>query len=92
MAITIRFILTEYVEQAMAHAVYDKLEDGTFVGRIPPCKGVVAFGATLRECEEALHSTLEDWILLGLKLRHPLPVISRIDLNKEPRYEPVGAL
>ena len=81
MAITIRFILTEYVEQAMAHAVYDKLEDGTFVGRIPPCKGVVAFGATLRECEEALHSTLEDWILLGLKLRHPLPVIARIDLN-----------
>jgi len=92
MTITIRFILTEYVDQAMAHAVYDKLEDGTFVGRIPPCKGVVAFGATLRECEEALRSTLEDWILVGLKLRHPLPVIASIDLNKEPSYEPVGAM
>ncbi len=92
MAITIRFILTEYVEQAMAHAVYDKLEDGTFSGRIPPCKGVVAFGTTLRECEEALHSTLEDWILVGLKLRHPLPVIASIDLNKVPSYEPVGAV
>lgn len=92
MAITIRFILTEYVEQAMAHAVYDKLGDGTFVGRIPPCKGVVAFGATLRECEEELRSTLEDWILVGLKLRHPLPVIASIDLNKEPSYEPVGAM
>jgi len=92
MAITIRFILTEYVEQAMAHAVYDKLEDGTFSGRIPPCKGVVAFGTTLRECEEALRSTLEDWILVGLKLRHPLPVIASIDLNKVPSYEPVGAV
>jgi predicted RNase H-like HicB family nuclease len=92
MTITIRFILTEYVDQAMAHAVYDKLEDGTFFGRIPPCKGVVAFGATLRECEETLHSTLEDWILVGLKLRHPLPVIASIDLNKEPSYEPVGAV
>jgi predicted RNase H-like HicB family nuclease len=92
MTITIRFILTEYVEQAMAHAVYDKLEDGTFSGRIPPCKGVVAFGTTLRECEEALHSTLEDWILVGLKLRHPLPVIASIDLNKVPSYEPVGAV
>ncbi len=92
MTVTIRFILTEYVEQAITYAVYDKLEDGTFVGRIPPCKGVVEFGATLRECEEALRSTLEDWILFGLKLRHPLPVIASIDLNMEPSYEQVGAV
>jgi len=88
----IRFILSGYVEQVMAHAVYHKLEDGTFAGRIPPCKGVVAFGSTRRECEEELRSTLEDWILVGLKLGHPLPVIAGIDLNKEPSYEPVGAL
>ena len=36
--------LTDYVEQALASAVYDKLEDGTFAGHIPLCKGVVAFG------------------------------------------------
>jgi predicted RNase H-like HicB family nuclease len=71
----IQFILSDYVEQAMAHAVYDKLEDGTFGGRIPLCLGVVAFGATLRECETELRSTLEDWILGGLKLKHPLPVV-----------------
>ena len=80
----IRHILSEYVEKVMAQAVYDKLEDGTFAGRIPPCKGVVAFGKTLRKCEDELHSTLEDWILLGLKLGHPLPVIEGIDLNREP--------
>jgi len=76
----------------MAHAVYDKLEDDTYAGRIPPCKGVVAFGSTLRECEDELHSTLEDWILVGLKLGHPLPVIASINLNKEPIYEPVVAM
>jgi len=58
----------------MAQAVYDKLEDGTFAGRISSCKGVLAFGPTLRQCEEDLRSTLEDWILVGLKLGHPLPV------------------
>jgi predicted RNase H-like HicB family nuclease len=36
----------------MAEALYDKLEDGTYIGRIPTCKGVVALGAALRECEE----------------------------------------
>jgi len=88
----VRFILTEYVNQLMAQAVYDKLEDGTFAGRIPQCKGVVAFGGTLRECEDELRSTLEDWILVGLKLGHPLPVVDEIDLNKEPTREPVDAL
>jgi predicted RNase H-like HicB family nuclease len=88
----IRYILSEYVEQAMTQAVYDKLEDGSFAGRIPSCKGVVAFGATLRECEDELHSTLEDWILVGLKLKHPLPVIGEIDLNREPSREPVDAM
>jgi len=28
----IRFILTEYVNQLIAHAVYDKLEDDTSAG------------------------------------------------------------
>ncbi len=86
------YILSEYVERAMSEAVYDKLEDDTFSGRIPACKGVVAFEITLRGCEDELRSTLEDWILAGLKLGHPLPVIDGIDLNKEPVREPVDAM
>ncbi len=66
-----QYILTEYIDQAMAQAEYDKLEDGTFCGRIPACKGVVAFGNTLRQCQDELRSTLEDWIFVGLKLGHP---------------------
>jgi hypothetical protein len=30
-----RYILSDYVEAAMGLAVYDKLDDGTFSGRIP---------------------------------------------------------
>jgi len=87
-----RFILTDYIEHAMTLAIYDKLEDATFVGRIPQCQGVIAFASTLRECEDELRSTLEDWILVGLKLKHPLPVVADIDLNKEARLEPMGTL
>jgi predicted RNase H-like HicB family nuclease len=87
-----QYILSEYLERAMAQAEYDKLEDGTFSGHIASCKGVVAFGATLRECEDELRSTLEDWLLVGLKLGHSLPVIDGIDLNKEPVYEPVESV
>ena len=72
----IKFVLTEYIEQVLAQADYDKLEDSTYAGRIPACKGVIAFSTSLRECEKELRSTLEDWILVGLKMGHPLPVIA----------------
>jgi predicted RNase H-like HicB family nuclease len=87
-----RFILSDYVEEALAQATYDKLEDGTYAGHVPPCVGVIAFGETLRECEINLRSTLEDWILVGLKLNHPLPLIADIDLNLEPTYATMDAM
>ncbi|MDD5312285.1 MAG: type II toxin-antitoxin system HicB family antitoxin [Dehalococcoidia bacterium] len=89
---SIQFILTDYVNSALKGAVYDKLKDGTFSGRIPLCTGVIAFGATLPQCQAELRSVLEDWILVGLKLGHHLPVIEGIDLNKEPKREPVEAV
>ncbi len=54
----VQFILADYVSQLLAYAVYDKLDDGTYAGRIPQCKGLVAFGATLRECEDEIHSVI----------------------------------
>jgi hypothetical protein len=36
------FILSDYVAEAMALAAYDKLEDGSHSGRVPPCPGVVS--------------------------------------------------
>ena len=76
------FPLTAYIEAALELARYDKLEDGSFAGEIPKLKGVISFGRTLRECENELRSTLEDWLLVGLRLGHKLPVLSGIDLNK----------
>ena len=86
------YILSDYVDTALGQAEYDKLEDNTFTGRIPPCKGVVAFAKTLRECESELPWTLEDWVLVGLTLGHELPVLANIDLNQSPTYEPVESV
>jgi len=51
-------MLIEYINKAMSKAVYDKLEDGSFSGKIPQCPGVVAFGKTLYQCEQELRSSL----------------------------------
>ncbi len=81
------YILTAYIEAAMKNAVYDKLEDNSFSGKLPDCKGVIAFANTLSNCEQELRSTLEDWILVGLKLGHTLPVIDDFNLNMEIKYD-----
>jgi hypothetical protein len=76
----VKHILSEYVEQAMAQAVYDKRRM-TPSADVSLRKGVVAFGTTLRECEDELRSVLEEWILLGLKLGNRLPMVGNIEWN-----------
>ena len=76
------FPLTAYIEAAMELARYDKLEDGSFAGEIPKLPGVIAFAKTLKHCKQELRSTLEDWILVALRLGHKLPRLAGIDLNQ----------
>ena len=91
-------ILYKYIEKAMSEAVYEKIDDNEYAGRIPSCPGVIAFATTLEECKQELLSVLEDWILLGLRFGHPLPVVGGIDPNREISMrmeivnEPMGAV
>jgi predicted RNase H-like HicB family nuclease len=73
----------KYIDKAMSEATYEKLDENEFVGKISCCWGVIAFASSLEECKDELLSVLEDWILVGLRLGHPLPVVGGIDLNKE---------
>ena len=88
------YILTDYVERAMSYAVYEKLEEDSYAGSIPPCLGPFAFGATLSECKHELRSVLEDWMLVSIKMGHEIPVIDGIDLNLtlDPVCEPLESL
>jgi predicted RNase H-like HicB family nuclease len=82
-------MLQEYLDNAMKEAVYDKLEDGSYSGKIPICPGIIAFGETLYKCQKELCSVLEGWIIVKLRHGDQLPVISGIDLS--PKRELVYA-
>jgi len=75
-------MLIEYINKAMSKAVYDKLEDGTYCGKIPLCPGTIAFGKTLYKCQDELRSVLEGWLIVKIRHGNPLPVIDDVDLNK----------
>lgn len=68
-------MLIEYINKAMSKTVYDKLEDGTYCGKIPQCLGTIAFGKTLYQCQEELKSVLEGWLIVKIRHGDPLPVI-----------------
>ena len=76
-------MLIEYINKAMAKAVYEKLEDSTYSGKISQCPGVIAFGETLYQCQEELRSVLEGWLIVKIRHGDRLPVISGINLNNK---------
>ena len=74
-------MLLEYINEAMAKAIYDKLEDGSFSGKIPQCPGVLAFAETLYKCEQTLRLALEGWLIVKIRHGDTLPIIRKINLN-----------
>jgi predicted RNase H-like HicB family nuclease len=83
-------MLTDYIQAAMRQAKYEILEDGTYFGEIPPCAGVWFGSDNLSDCQKGLQEVLEDWLLLGFKLNHEIPVIDGIDLNFPVKEEDVA--
>ena len=74
-------MLLEYIRVAMRQAVYKILEDGSYFGEIQGFKGVWADASNLEDCRENLQSTLEDWLLLSVRLDHAMPILDGIDIN-----------
>ena len=77
-------MITEYINQAMAQATYELLDDGTFYGEIPVCQGVWSQADSLDACRANLQNALEGWLILGIRLGHQLPIIEGVELNLIP--------
>ena len=77
-------MLTLYISAAMRKEHYEILEGSEgYIGKIPELQGVWANADTLEACREELREVLEEWIILGLKMGHHIPVIDGIELNIE---------
>jgi len=67
-------MLISYIQNAMKLANYEILEDGQYYGEIKGFQGLWAQAEQLETCREELQSALEDWLVLGLRMGHKLPV------------------
>jgi len=73
-------MLITYIQNAMRLAKYEILENGQYYGEIPGFQGVWAQAENLETCRDELQSVLEDWLILGLRMGHKLPVVAGIQL------------
>ena len=74
-------MLTAYINAALRKAHYEILPEGEgYFGTIESFQGVWAQADKLEACREELREVLEEWIVVGLKMGHPLPSIDGITL------------
>lgn len=74
-------MLVEYIQGALEKAEYKKLEDGTWFAEIPDFEGVWANGKTVEECRKELVEVLEEWLILKLRDKDPIPVVKGIEIR-----------
>ncbi len=75
-------MLTTYINAAMRRAHYEILpDDEGYFGTIDGLQGVWANAQTLEDCRRELQEVLEEWIVLGLKMGHPIPPIDKVELT-----------
>jgi predicted RNase H-like HicB family nuclease len=77
-------MLSDYMDKAMQHAQYERIEDGTYFATIPGFEGLWANGSTEQECKKQLREVLEGWILLGIAHHDTLPEVEgmRLEVGK----------
>lgn len=66
----------------MKQARYEILpDDHSYYGEIHGFQGVYANQDTLEDCRNELRDVLEDWILISVSRRLPLPAVNGIALK-----------
>jgi len=74
-------MLSEYIQKALGNAHYKVLEDGTWFAEIPNFQGVWANGKTVEECRHELMEVLEEWLVLKIRDRDPIPEIEGVTIR-----------
>lgn len=74
-------MLSEYVQKALTKAQYKLLENGTWFAEIPNFEGVWANATTVEECRHELQEVLEEWLVLKIRDRDPIPEIEGLEIR-----------
>jgi predicted RNase H-like HicB family nuclease len=76
-------MITEYIEEALRRARYEKIDDDEpYYGEIEELKGVWATGRTLEECRSILKEVVEGWLLISIRKGLPIPKLGEFEIKE----------
>ena len=75
--------IERWAREAILQAEVETLADGRIFARVPSCVGAVATGGDEREALDNLFGVLQDWALVGMRLKDDIPVIGEVNLNTD---------
>ena len=79
-------MLLQYIQKALTKAQYKLLDDGTWFAEVPGFEGVWANVTTVEGCRQDLMEVMEEWLILKIRDRDPIPQIEGVSLEfKEER-------
>jgi predicted RNase H-like HicB family nuclease len=74
-------MIIEYCLKAIEKAHYREMNDGTWFAEIPGFKGVWANGVSIEQCRKELIEVLEEWLILKLRDKDPIPTIDGLKIE-----------
>lgn len=74
-------MIRSYLDRALRRAGYTQLEDGSYCAEVRGLRGVIATGASIEECREALESVIEEWILVRVAKGLTVPTLDGVKIQ-----------
>ena len=74
-----------YLEAAMDHAEYEKMEDGGWFASIPGLAGLWATGRSIEATRKDLYEALDGWIEVTVKSGNRVPDVAGVSLYDDLR-------
>ena len=76
-------MITRYVDRALRRAKYRQV-DGLYCATVPGLRGIIATGATLEKCRDQLAEIVEEWVLVRVARRLPIPRVGGVTVELRP--------
>jgi len=74
-------MISRYIEQALARATYEQLEDGSWSAHVRQLRGVIATGTSIEACRSQLGEVVEEWILVRVARGLSVPRIGGVAIR-----------
>jgi len=75
----------QFIETAMNHAQYEKMESGEWFASIPGLAGLWAAGTSVEAARKVLLEALDGWIEVSVKAGNRIPAVGGVSLYDDLR-------